>query len=161
MSKKISFTHSFNVYNSEKELNDTDKNLLLAAKEALKKAYAPYSQFYVGAAVLLANGVTVTGNNQENAAYPSGLCAERVAIFHASSQYPDQKIIAIAVSAKTNHRVLDKPISPCGACRQSISEYEVKFNSDIRLIMGGETGEVYVSDSAANLLPLTFSNKNL
>jgi len=161
MSKKISFTHSFNVYDSEKELNDTDKNLLLAAKEALKKAYAPYSEFYVGAAVLLANGVTVTGNNQENAAYPSGLCAERVAIFHASSQYPDQKIIAIAVSAKTNHRVLDKPISPCGACRQSISEYEGKFNSDIRLIMGGETGEVYVSDSAANLLPLTFSNKSL
>jgi len=161
MSKKISFTHSFNVYDSEIELNDTDKNLLLAAKEALKKAYAPYSEFYVGAAVLLANGITVTGNNQENAAYPSGLCAERVAIFHASSQYPDQKIIAIAVSAKTNHRVLDKPISPCGACRQSISEYEGKFNSDIRLIMGGETGEVYVSDSAANLLPLTFSNKSL
>lgn len=161
MSKEISFTHSFTVYNSEDELNPVDKNLLKAAKEALKNAYAPYSQFYVGAAVLLENGIIVTGNNQENAAYPSGLCAERVAIFHASSQYPDKKILAIAVSAKTSGRVLNKPISPCGSCRQSISEYEVKFDSEIKMIMGGEKGEVYVSHSAANLLPLSFSKKSL
>ena len=161
MSKKLIVNCSFEVYDSLNELNVQDLNLLNAAKNAIENAYAPYSQFYVGAAVLLENGIIVTGNNQENAAYPSGVCAERVAVFYASSQYPDKKIIAVAVSVKSKNKPINKPVSPCGACRQSLSEYEVKFNSPIRLIMAGMSGEVYVSDSISNLLPITFSSKDL
>lgn len=161
MSKKITVNCTFEVYNSDNELSESEKNLLTEAKKALENAYAPYSNFYVGAAVLLENGAIITGNNQENAAYPSGLCAERVAIFHASSQYPDKKIISIAVAAKSQKRIIDSPVTPCGACRQSMAEYEIKFESPIRIIMAGEKGEVYVSPSISNLLPLSFTGKSL
>jgi cytidine deaminase len=161
MPAKLNLTSSFTVYDSAEDLNDKDLQLFQRAKEALKNAYAPYSQFYVGAALLLENGVIVTGNNQENAAYPSGLCAERVALFHASSQYPDQKIITIAVSAASKNKVVNKPVSPCGACRQAISEYEIKFRSPVKMILGGESGEVYISDAMTNLLPLTFTSEDL
>lgn len=161
MSKKITVNSEFEVFNLIEDLNPEERELLNAAKKALEKAYAPYSRFYVGAAVLMEDGTIFTGNNQENAAYPSGLCAERVAIFHASSQYPDRKVKAIAVTAKTKDKLLNTPVSPCGACRQSMSEYEVKFKSPIRLIMQGEQGEIYISPSISNLLPLTFTSDSL
>jgi cytidine deaminase len=161
MAKKITITSHFEEFDSLNQLNETDKKLLLEAKSALQKAYAPYSNFYVGAAALLENGIIVTGNNQENAAYPSGLCAERVAAFYASSQYPDKKIIAIAVAVKSKNKIINSPVSPCGACRQSLSEYEVKFESPIKIIMSGETGPIYISESVANLLPLKFSGADL
>jgi cytidine deaminase len=161
MAKQITGNYTFDVFDSLNNLNSEDQNLLTAAINAINNAYAPYSNFYVGAAVLLENGKIITGNNQENAAYPSGLCAERVAIFYASSQYPGIKIKSIAVSAKSKKYNINYPIAPCGSCRQAISEYEVKMDSPIRLIMSGESGEIYISPSISNLLPLMFSSKNL
>jgi cytidine deaminase len=161
MPKQITGNFTYEVYTNHESLNKTDHDLLLAAKKSLINAHAPYSKFNVGAAVLLENGEIITGNNQENAAYPSGLCAERVAIFYASSQYPSKKIVAVAVSVKSSNQIITTPVPPCGACRQSMAEYEIKFESPIRLIMSGESGEVYISPSVANLLPLLFSSKNL
>ncbi|MCE3226442.1 MAG: cytidine deaminase [Bacteroidetes bacterium] len=161
MPKKISVTAEFEVFETKEELDPADKLLLDSAVKIMENAYAPYSGFLVGAAVLLENGQIVTGNNQENAAYPSGLCAERVAVFHASSQFPGVKPVAIAVSAKSSSQVLDRPVTPCGACRQSVSEYEVRFSSPIRIIMAGEKGPVYISKSVSDLLPLTFTSKHL
>lgn len=161
MPKQITGNYFYELYSSQNSLNKTDLDLLLAAKGALVNAYAPYSNFNVGAAVLFEDGQIITGNNQENAAYPSGLCAERVAIFYASSQYPTKKIIAIAVSVKSKNQIITTPVPPCGACRQALAEYEVKFESPIKLIMSGESGEVFISPSVSNLLPLLFSSKNL
>ncbi len=161
MSKQITGNYSYEVYESAQSLNKTDLELLNAAKKVVADAYAPYSGFNVGAAVLLDNGKIITGTNQENAAYPSGLCAERVAIFYASSQYPTAKIIAIAISASSRDQKINVPVPPCGACRQAMAEYEIKFTTPIRLIMAGETGEVFISPSVSNLLPLLFSSKNL
>lgn len=161
MSKKITVNTEFEVFDSVNDLNPEDKSLLLTAKEMLEKAYAPYSNFFVGAAVLMEDGTVFTGNNQENAAYPSGLCAERVAIYHASSQNPHLKIKAVAVSAKAANKILKGPVSPCGSCRQSMAEYESKFKLPIRIIMAGEEGPVYVSASISNLLPLTFTSESL
>ncbi|MGZ4043215.1 MAG: cytidine deaminase [Bacteroidia bacterium] len=161
MPKQLTINTEFIVYDSIEDLDNSDKELLERAKEATLSAYAPYSNFYVGAAVLLENGSIVTGTNQENAAYPSGLCAERVAVFSASSLYPNTKIKAIAVSARTKNKKLIMPLSPCGACRQSMCEYEVKFASPIKVIMAGEEGPVYISASLSNLLPLTFTAASL
>lgn len=161
MSKKIKINTEFEVYDSIEDLTKQDQDLLCLAKKAMEKAYAPYSNFFVGAALLMENGVIVTGNNQENAAYPSGLCAERVAIYHASSQHPDVKIKAIAITARTDSKVLKNPVSPCGSCRQSMSEYEVKFKTPIKIIMHGQEGPVYISASISNLLPLTFTSESL
>jgi cytidine deaminase len=161
MQKKISVTSEFEVFDTKEELNPSDKSLLVAAEKAREKAYAPYSGFFVGAAVLLENGEVLTGNNQENAAYPSGLCAERVAIFHASAQFPGVKPVAVAISARSSKQILDQPVTPCGACRQSVSEYEIKFQSPIRIIMAGEKGPVYISKSVSDLLPLSFTSKLL
>ncbi|TND02598.1 MAG: cdd [Bacteroidetes bacterium] len=111
-------------YATESELPELSRNLLAEARKAAEKAYAPYSEFHVGAALLLENGTVVTGNNQENAAYPSGLCAERVAVFAAGAQFPDIPAQAIAISCKTPHFSIDTPLSPCGACRQVLAEYE-------------------------------------
>lgn len=132
-----------------------------AAEEAREKAYAPYSNFRVGAALLLDNGEIITGNNQENVAYPSGLCAERVAIFFAGSQFPNTKILQLAVTARSEKKTLNEPIPPCGACRQSIAEYEIKQNHPIEIFFMGETGEVYKTDSIKVLLPLLFDNNSL
>ncbi|MBA2613425.1 MAG: cytidine deaminase [Bacteroidetes bacterium] len=161
MSKQITGNYTYEVYESTDTLNKKDLELLNAAKFALVNAYAPYSNFNVGAAVLLEDGTVITGNNQENAAYPSGLCAERVAFFYASSQHPTKKIIAVAISAKTNNQEINIPVPPCGACRQAMAEYEIKFESPIRLIMSGEKGEIFISPSVSNLLPMLFSAKNL
>jgi cytidine deaminase len=161
MQKQITGNYTYELYNSYESLAKSDQDLLLSAKRSLINAYAPYSNFSVGAALLFEDGQIITGNNQENAAYPSGLCAERVAIYYASSQFPNKKIIAIAISATSKDQILNVPVPPCGACRQAMAEYEIKFNFPIRLIMGGETGEVFISPSVSNLLPLLFSSKNL
>ena len=124
-------------------------------------AYAPYSKFNVGAALLLENGVVITGSNQENASYPSGLCAERTAIYYAGAQYPDVKILEIAISATSKNTPTKDPIPPCGACRQAISEYEVKQNIPISIYFMGESGKVVKSNSLANLLPWVFDKSVL
>jgi cytidine deaminase len=159
--KKISINTSFSVFSSLEELPNQIQNLMQLAIDARKKAYAPYSKFRVGAAIMLENGEIVIGSNQENAAYPSGLCAERVAIFHAGALYPNIKISQIAITAASDNGKTFAPIPPCGACRQSMAEYESKQQSDLKVYFMGETGEIYLSDSISNLLPLTFDNSVL
>jgi cytidine deaminase len=159
--KKLNINSEFEVYESEKDLIPDENSLLQSAKEILAKAHAPYSNFFVGAAVLLENGEIVLGNNQENAAYPSGLCAERVAVFHASANYPDVAVKTIAISCKSNGKIIEGPVTPCGACRQVIAEYETKFNKPIRIIMQGEKGNVYAANGIDQLLPLMFNRKYL
>jgi cytidine deaminase len=143
------------------ELSPQEIKLIELSREMVHNAYAPYSEFFVGAAIMLENGEIVRGSNQENAAYPSGLCAERVAAFAASSIYPGVKMKAIAISAKTRHRVLDSPVSPCGACRQVLLEYEVKQDEPIRLFLSGESGSIYIVDKVKDLLPLSFTAGDL
>ncbi len=157
----LQLNSEFEVYNNENDLPATDFNLLQQAKKSLIKAYAPYSNFLVGAAVLLENGSVVCGNNQENAAYPSGLCAERVALFYASAEYNNVPVVAIAISYKSPGATIDSPISPCGSCRQVIAEYEEKHDKKIRVIMGGESGKVFACNSVNELLPLAFNRKSL
>lgn len=159
--KQISFTTSFTVFSSLEELKPQDKELMLKAVEIRKKAYAPYSKFQVGVALLLDNGELVTGSNQENAAYPSGLCAERVAIFYAGANFPDNKVEKIFISASPVDKELDKPIPPCGACRQSIAEYEIKQDASIEIYFMGAKGEIIKSDSLKDLLPLLFDKNYL
>nr|WP_297309865.1 cytidine deaminase [uncultured Flavobacterium sp.] len=159
--REIKLDVNFKVYPSVDNLEESVKALMLKAVEARKKAYAPYSKFRVGAAILLANGEVVTGSNQENAAYPSGLCAERTAIFYAGANYPDEKIIAIAVSACSDLKVTKGPIPPCGACRQSMFEYEVKQEQSIKLFCMGGEGEVVESNSIGNILPFHFDKSVL
>ena len=143
------------------ELSAEDQKLLREAAKSASKSYAPYSEFHVGAAVLLENGKIVCGSNQENAAYPAGLCAERVALFYANSQYPGVAVKALAISAHADHFVIDKPISPCGTCRQVIAETESRQQSKIKIIMQGESGPVNMTEGIENLLPLTFYEEKL
>ncbi len=131
------------------------------AKTAQKNAHAPYSKFNVGAALLLDNTEVVIGSNQENASYPSGLCAERTAIYYAGAKYPRAKILKMAITASSQNQVTDKPIPPCGACRQAIAEYEIKQDQPIELYFMGAEGKVIKSSSLANLLPLLFDNSVL
>lgn len=146
---------------SQNELSEADRNLLNQAQKACSTAYAPYSRFHVGAAILLEDDTVVLGSNQENAAYPSGLCAERTAVFAASVNYSSQKILCIAIAAcKANHTQF-LPISPCGACRQVLLEYENKQNHPIRLLMEGKNRYIYVVPSIASLLPIQFSINDL
>lgn len=149
------------VLDSIDDLSTDEQELLIKAREIAKTAYAPYSQFQVGAAVLLENGVVVLGSNQENVAFPSGMCAERVAVFAAGANYPDQKIKTIAITACSNSNPVEEPVPPCGACRQAIFEYENKWGDDIRIIMSGESGEVWIADSMNSLLPLVFTRDDL
>ncbi|MEN2414021.1 cytidine deaminase [Flavobacterium mesophilum] len=159
--KEISITSSFTIYDSINELSQDVQDLMNQAIEIRKKAYAPYSQFRVGAALLLDNGKIILGSNQENAAYPSGLCAERTAIFYAGSAYPEAKILKIAISAASDTNQTTAPIPPCGSCRQSIAEYEIKQDTPIEIYFMGEIGEVYKSASLKNLLPFMFDKKFL
>ena len=159
--KKITISTEFSAFESLEELPKEIKFLMEQAIEIRKKAYAPYSKFKVGAAILLDNGETVLGSNQENAAYPSGLCAERVAIFQAGAVYPDAKILKLAISATSDAKPVTAPIPPCGSCRQSIAEYEFKQNTPIEIYFMGESGEIYKSDSLTNLLPLVFDKNFL
>jgi cytidine deaminase len=159
--KKISITTDFDVFESIQELPEIIQNLMQEAIAIRKKAYAPYSNFKVGTALLLDNGKIILGSNQENAAYPSGLCAERVAIFQAGTVYPEAKIIKIAISAASGNSTTSAPIPPCGSCRQSIAEYEIKQNTPIEIYFMGEIGSIYKSDSLKNLLPLLFDKNFL
>lgn len=159
--KEIKTDVTFKVYDSINKLEEPIQNLMLQAVEIRKKAYAPYSNFRVGAAILLDNGKVVTGSNQENAAYPSGLCAERTAIFYTGANYPDQKIIAIAVSACSDTKITKAPIPPCGACRQSMFEYEVKQSEPIKLFCMGGEGKIIESHSISNILPFHFDRSML
>ena len=142
-------------------LTNSDKTLVLKAKNMLKSAYAPYSGFLVGAAVHLENGEIITGNNQENVAYPLGICAERVAIFYAKSQFPNTKINSIAVSAISKNFLIEDVVSPCGSCRQVISEYEVKQNENIRILLHQSDDSVIIIKSISDLLPLMFISEKL
>lgn len=137
------------------ELDGTQRQLVNAAREATARSYSPYSRFAVGAAALLANGVTVTGSNQENAAYPSGTCAERTTLFYANSQYPDQPVRMLAIAARNEVGFTDTPVTPCGACRQVLLETEQRFGLPIQILLCGEKA-VYVIEGVKNLLPLSF-----
>lgn len=159
--KDVTFTSTISSFDSVEELPKDIQNLMARAIEIRKDAYAPYSKFRVGAAILLDNGEVVLGSNQENAAYPSGLCAERVAIFYAGAMYPNAKMKTIAISAASDQNQTTAPIPPCGACRQSISEYESRQNHDIEIYFMGEVGAVYKSNSLKNLLPFSFDKKFL
>lgn len=155
--KKHNLTLSFWEFDSIDELNDDDRALLLKAKEAAKNAYAPYSKFKVGAAASLANGMIIIGSNQENAVFPVGLCAERVTLFSAQANYPDQPIIALAVTAIGSDSKISQPVPPCGSCRQAMIEAESRHNQPLRVIMQGEEGPIIVSERMENLMPLTFA----
>ncbi|WP_406845130.1 cytidine deaminase [Flavobacterium soyae] len=159
--KEISITSSFTIYDNINELSQDIQDLMNQAIEIRKKAYAPYSQFRVGAALLLDNGKIILGSNQENAAYPSGLCAERTAIFYAGSAYPEAKILKMAITAASDTNQTQAPIPPCGSCRQSIAEYEIRQDTPIEIYFMGEIGEVYKSASLKNLLPFMFDKKFL
>mgnify|MGYP003429224133 FL=1 len=159
--KEININSHFLVYDGVTELPTDVQNLMQNAINIRKNAYAPYSKFRVGAAILLDNGKVVLGSNQENAAYPSGLCAERVAIFQAGSIYPQAKILKMAITAASDSNKTMSPIPPCGACRQSIAEYEIKQENPIEIYFMGEIGEIYQSSSLKNLLPLMFDKKFL
>ena len=147
-------------YDNIDELSQNEKLLIQKAKEAAKFAYAPYSKFNVGACILLENGEYIQGNNQENAAYPSGLCAERVALFYANSKFPDVAVKKIAVSVYVNSEYIKDPIPPCGSCRQALLETEIRFNQPIQVILSGEK-KVQVIDGVRDLLPLSFDQKML
>ncbi len=157
--KEIAFT--VEIYSTASELAHGDAALLEAARKVTSQAYAPYSNFQVGAVASLANGQMVIGTNQENASYPVGICAERVLLSSIASQYPGVPVNTIAISYHNLHGESDHPISPCGICRQSLAEYEERVHQPIRLIMGGMTGPVQVLEKAHLLLPLNFSASDL
>jgi len=159
--KKITINTTFSVYESKSALSEEVQFLMEQAISIRKNAYAPYSKFRVGCAILLDNGKVVLGSNQENAAYPSGLCAERVAIFQAGSLYPNSQILKMAISATSDEKPVLEPIPPCGSCRQSIAEYEIKQEAPIEIFFMGESGSVYQSESLRNLLPFMFDKKFL
>ena len=149
------------IYETIEELSQNEQKLLVEAERARENAYAPYSSFKVGAAVLLDNGEIVIGNNQENASYPSGLCAERVAVFQAGAKYPGVPINTIVITATSKDYVVDNPAAPCGNCRQSIIEYEQRQKKPIAILLRGETGPIFKCSSMADILPLAFSSSFL
>lgn len=159
--KPLKVTSNFEVYDAVNELPKDIQELMKAAVLARDKAYAPYSQFKVGAAISLDNNEVVTGSNQENASYPSGLCAERTAVYYAGAKYPEAKIQNLAISVKSNKHKVETPVPPCGACRQALVEYEVKQETNINVYFMGETGQVMKANSIKDLLPLIFDNSVL
>jgi cytidine deaminase len=156
-----SFQFEYEVYNHSNELNEEDARLLSEARAVTKLAYAPYSNFYVGAVARLANGQTVAGTNQENASYPVGICAERVLLGNAATLYPGVGIDTLAISYRSKDLTSDHPISPCGMCRQSLLEYETRTSQQIRLILSGQQGSVYIVKAISNLLPFGFNSSEL
>jgi cytidine deaminase len=154
--KKLRLESEIKIADHINELDPSDHQLLSRAKEAAKDAYAPYSNFKVGAAVLLKDGKVVIGNNQENAAYPVTICGERNAIFSASAQYPNTPIVAVAITIISKDQNINRPVPPCGSCRQVIYETEMRHKQDIRIILQGDTGEIYLINSIKDILPLLF-----
>lgn len=159
--KEIRIETVFRVFDDVSELPKDVNTLMETAKEARENAHAPYSNFLVGAAILMENGNVVTGSNQENASYPSGLCAERTAIYYAGANYPNSKILKIAITAGALDGKTSEPIPPCGACRQAIAEYEVNQKSPIEIYFMGTSGKILKSNSLENLLPLVFDKSQL
>jgi len=152
---------SFDVYDSADELPEQDALLVREARKVTGNAYAPYSNFNVGAIAQLSNGKTVTGTNQENAAYPVGICAERVLLSTAASIFPNIAIDTIAISYDNKNGKSDRPISPCGICRQTLLEFEERVKQPIRLILSGLAGKIYVIQKSSHLLPLSFGGEDL
>jgi len=142
------------------ELIESDRLLVEKAREAATMAYAPYSDFHVGAAVMLENQQIIQANNQENVAYPSGLCAERIAVFYANAVYPETAIVAIAITAMKKGKITVNPVYPCGACRQVLLESEIRFGKSMRILMAGAT-KIDMVQSASDLLPMNFDHKFL
>lgn len=159
MNKEYHFT--YREYESEEDLHDEDRELLIKAREATAYAYAPYSKFYVGAAGRLISGKIITGVNQENASFPAGNCAERSLLNVASSLYPGEAIEVIAISYSVDSGITSTPVSPCGVCRQALLEFELRTGRPIRLILSGMEGPVMVIDRSSDLLPMGFNGSQL
>ena len=159
--KEVKIVSKLYVFDSLEETPKDIQGLMQNAIEARDNAYAPYSRFHVGTSLLLDNGEVISGSNQENASYPSGLCAERTAIFYAGAKFPKAKIVKMAITAASQNQKTSAPIPPCGACRQSIAEYETKQDQAIEIYFMGEVGKVMKSNSLANLLPFGFDSSNL
>lgn len=159
--KKQKISSTLTVFENLSELPKDVQVLFQKSVEARDKAYAPYSNFQVGAAIKLESGKIITGSNQENAAYPSGLCAERTAIFYAGANYPNQIIESLVVSVKSLNKTVDSPTPPCGSCRQAIAEYEFKQHQPIAIYFMGETGKIIKADSLLDILPLAFNSSFL
>lgn len=159
--QKLKLVTNYIVFDSISELDSQSQDLMNLAIKTRELAYAPYSKFNVGAAILLENDEVVIGSNQENAAYPSGMCAERVAIYSAGSKYPNTTILKLAISASSSIKEIIKPVAPCGACRQAISEYETKQKTPIEIFFMGKYGKIIKVDSLKELLPLGFDKSFL
>lgn len=157
--KKIEF--QYKVYEDMAELAEEDARLLTAAREMTAKAYAPYSNFFVGAVALLENGEMVAGTNQENASYPVGICAERVLLGTAATLHPGVPIKSLAISYNSNEGKSDRPISPCGMCRQALLEFETRTKKQMRIILSGQQGKIYIIEAAGLLLPFAFTSDEL
>ena len=158
--KELNIHINIHIYPYE-ELNEADRELIDAAREATHRSYSPYSHFSVGAAARLADGTIVCGSNQENAAYPSGLCAERTTLFYANSRYPDQAVKTLAIAARNEQGIfLDDPIPPCGACRQVMLETETRYQQPMRILLYGRKG-IYEVKKVGDLLPLSFDASSM
>ncbi len=159
--RKGEFIFSFEEYENIDELGQIEAALLKVARKLTGNAYAPYSQFLVGAVARLTNGEIITGTNQENASFPVGLCAERALLASAATLFPDVPIEMMAISFRSLNGESNHPISPCGMCRQAMQEFEERTNSPIRLVLGGQDGKVIVIESSSMLLPLAFTSREL
>jgi cytidine deaminase len=159
--KKQKIEIQLEVFETVSELPKDIQELMIKAQQARENAYAPYSHFRVGASLRLSSGEIISGNNQENAAFPSGLCAERVAVFSAGANFPNETITDLAITVRAESREVTEAIAPCGACRQSLAEYEQKQKSPINIYFMGETGDIIKVASVMDLLPLGFDAKYL
>jgi len=159
--KEQKFEFEYEVYNDISELNNADADLLTRARAVTKLAYAPYSNFFVGAAARLKNDQIVSGTNQENASYPVGICAERVLLGNAATLYPGVSIDTIAISYDSREVKSDHPISPCGMCRQALLEYETRTSKTIRLVLAGQEGKIFIVKTVSFLLPFAFTSDEL
>lgn len=159
--QKEEIRFGFEVYESSKDLASSDQLLIDAARKVTEKAYAPYSNFQVGAVAKLNNGETISGTNQENASYPVGICAERVLMASAAMLHTNIPIITMAIAYHNLNGESDHPVSPCGMCRQYLSEYETRMKQPIRLILSGMNGKVIIVEKAGQLLPLSFGGEDL
>lgn len=159
--KDVSKKFSYKIANDILELNSEDAALVERARAVTKKAYAPYSKFQVSCVAKLANGKIVAGTNQENASYPVGICAERAMLATVGTQYTDVPIETVAISYHAAEGESNHPISPCGMCRQALTEYENRTEKPIRLLLSGMEGKIYIINTAKDLLPLAFSDDDL
>ncbi len=159
--KEKKFEFEYEVYDDISQLTEQDAWLLREARSATEQAYAPYSNFHVGAVAMMENGEVVAGTNQENASYPVGICAERVLLGSVATLHPNIPVKSIAISYNSEEGKSDHPISPCGMCRQALLEYETRLKQPIRLILGGMEGKVYIIKTASQLLPFAFTSDEL